>query len=137
MSQQLYRLRNRIHDYYRREESLCVIELIHEYQKRPPNRGRVAANARELVTAVRSQREGATGVDHLMHEFSLSSEEGVALMCVAEALLRIPDSSVKAVAARARVSLSSSLPTAVTMSSAQASTPPVMESRGMLTSAAP
>ena len=91
MSQQLYRLRNRIHDYYRREESLCVIELIHEYQKRLPNRGRVAANARELVTAVRSQREGATGVDHLMHEFSLSSEEGVALMCVAEALLRIPD----------------------------------------------
>ena len=93
MSQQLYRLRNRIHDYYRREESLCVIELIHEYQKRPPNRGRVASNARELVTTVRSQREGATGVDHLMHEFSLSSEEGVALMCVAEALLRIPDSA--------------------------------------------
>ncbi|MDO9735165.1 bifunctional proline dehydrogenase/L-glutamate gamma-semialdehyde dehydrogenase PutA, partial [Glaesserella parasuis] len=33
----------------------------------------------------------ASGVDALMHEFSLSSEEGVALMCLAEALLRIPD----------------------------------------------
>lgn len=91
MYQQLYRLRSKINDYYRRGESLCVAELIHEYQKRPPNTARIAENARDLVVAVRSQREHATGVDHLMHEFSLSSEEGVALMCVAEALLRIPD----------------------------------------------
>ena len=30
-----------------------------------------------------------------MHEFSLSSEEGVALMCLAEALLRIPDNATR------------------------------------------
>jgi RHH-type proline utilization regulon transcriptional repressor/proline dehydrogenase/delta 1-pyrroline-5-carboxylate dehydrogenase len=40
---------------------------------------------------VREKRTRASGVDALMHEFSLSSEEGVALMCLAEALLRIPD----------------------------------------------
>ncbi|MGB7480552.1 MAG: proline dehydrogenase family protein, partial [Burkholderiaceae bacterium] len=44
-----------------------------------------------LVRAVRARRTRASGVDALMHEFSLSSEEGVALMCLAEALLRIPD----------------------------------------------
>ncbi len=44
-----------------------------------------------MVEAVRTKRTRASGVDALMHEFSLSSEEGVALMCLAEALLRIPD----------------------------------------------
>jgi RHH-type proline utilization regulon transcriptional repressor/proline dehydrogenase/delta 1-pyrroline-5-carboxylate dehydrogenase len=47
--------------------------------------------ARRLVTAVREKRTRASGVDALMHQFSLSSDEGVALMCLAEALLRIPD----------------------------------------------
>ncbi|MES2297310.1 MAG: trifunctional transcriptional regulator/proline dehydrogenase/L-glutamate gamma-semialdehyde dehydrogenase [Pseudomonadota bacterium] len=50
------------------------------------------ALAHKLVASVRSKRTRASGVDALMHEFSLSSEEGVALMCLAEALLRIPDS---------------------------------------------
>jgi len=49
--------------------------------------------AHKLVSAVRQQRTRASGVDALMHEFSLSSEEGVALMCLAEALLRIPDNA--------------------------------------------
>ena len=48
--------------------------------------------AHRLVSSVREKRTRASGVDALMHEFSLSSEEGVALMCLAEALLRIPDS---------------------------------------------
>jgi RHH-type proline utilization regulon transcriptional repressor/proline dehydrogenase/delta 1-pyrroline-5-carboxylate dehydrogenase len=47
--------------------------------------------AHRLVSAVREKRTRSSGVDALMHEFSLSSEEGVALMCLAEALLRIPD----------------------------------------------
>jgi RHH-type proline utilization regulon transcriptional repressor/proline dehydrogenase/delta 1-pyrroline-5-carboxylate dehydrogenase len=49
--------------------------------------------AHRLVSAVREKRTRSSGVDALMHEFSLSSEEGVALMCLAEALLRIPDSA--------------------------------------------
>jgi RHH-type proline utilization regulon transcriptional repressor/proline dehydrogenase/delta 1-pyrroline-5-carboxylate dehydrogenase len=48
--------------------------------------------AHRLVSSVREKRTRSSGVDALMHEFSLSSEEGVALMCLAEALLRIPDS---------------------------------------------
>ena len=53
----------------------------------------IASTARHLVEAVRRERTHASGVDALMHEFSLSSHEGVALMCVAEALLRIPDAA--------------------------------------------
>jgi RHH-type proline utilization regulon transcriptional repressor/proline dehydrogenase/delta 1-pyrroline-5-carboxylate dehydrogenase len=47
--------------------------------------------ARRLTVALRAARAGATGVDALMGEFSLSSQEGVALMCLAETLLRVPD----------------------------------------------
>jgi RHH-type proline utilization regulon transcriptional repressor/proline dehydrogenase/delta 1-pyrroline-5-carboxylate dehydrogenase len=47
--------------------------------------------ARSLVTKVRAERSGSSGIDALMREFSLSSQEGIALMCLAEALLRIPD----------------------------------------------
>ncbi|QJD90608.1 trifunctional transcriptional regulator/proline dehydrogenase/L-glutamate gamma-semialdehyde dehydrogenase [Duganella dendranthematis] len=49
--------------------------------------------AQKLVSSVRAERTRASGVDALMHEFSLSSDEGVALMCLAEALLRIPDNA--------------------------------------------
>src|SRR5690242_13797297 len=52
------------------------------------------ALARELAVKVRRDSHALTKqnlVQSLMHEFSLSTEEGVSLMCVAEALLRIPD----------------------------------------------
>jgi len=47
--------------------------------------------ARRLVEAVRKGRRQQGGIDAFMQEYSLSSEEGVVLMCLAEALLRIPD----------------------------------------------
>jgi RHH-type proline utilization regulon transcriptional repressor/proline dehydrogenase/delta 1-pyrroline-5-carboxylate dehydrogenase len=40
---------------------------------------------------VRRKRIGDGGLDAFLHEYALSSQEGVALMCLAEALLRIPD----------------------------------------------
>jgi RHH-type proline utilization regulon transcriptional repressor/proline dehydrogenase/delta 1-pyrroline-5-carboxylate dehydrogenase len=44
-----------------------------------------------LVNAVREQSKAQGGLDAFMHEYDLSSDEGVMLMCLAEALLRIPD----------------------------------------------
>ncbi|HQU90233.1 MAG TPA: proline dehydrogenase family protein, partial [Denitromonas sp.] len=49
------------------------------------------ALAARLVAGLRGDRSRSSGVDALMKEFSLSSQEGVALMCLAEALLRVPD----------------------------------------------
>ena len=40
---------------------------------------------------MRANRQAQGGIDAFMQEYSLSSEEGVVLMCMAEALLRIPD----------------------------------------------
>ncbi|HSD36399.1 MAG TPA: bifunctional proline dehydrogenase/L-glutamate gamma-semialdehyde dehydrogenase PutA [Rhodocyclaceae bacterium] len=84
-------LRDAVTRAYRRAETLCVAALVEELQSRAPDPQQVRQVARRLVQAVRQQRRQASGVDHLMHEFSLSSQEGVALMCLAEALLRIPD----------------------------------------------
>jgi RHH-type proline utilization regulon transcriptional repressor/proline dehydrogenase/delta 1-pyrroline-5-carboxylate dehydrogenase len=84
-------LRSAITEMYRRDEQHCVQQLL---EQAAMTREQVAAAqrlARRLVTRVRETRTRASGVDALMHEFSLSSTEGVALMCLAEALLRIPD----------------------------------------------
>ncbi len=54
----------------------------------------IRKTATQLVENVRAKQKAASklgGVDALMKEYSLSSLEGVALMCLAEALLRIPD----------------------------------------------
>lgn len=54
--------------------------------------------ARQLVTGLRegpAQGGRAGRVQSLMQEYALSSEEGVALMCLAEALLRIPDAGTR------------------------------------------
>ena len=57
------------------------------------------ATAQQLATTlaegVRASRTTSGGVDALMLEFSLESREGIALMCLAEALLRIPDAATR------------------------------------------
>ena len=52
---------------------------------------RVQAQGVELVAAIRRRQREAGGIDALLGEYDLSSDEGIALMCLAEALLRIPD----------------------------------------------
>lgn len=84
-------LRATIRQACRADEAACVAGLLAAYEEARGDRQAVDALARSLVALVRRQRQGASGVDHLMHEFSLSSHEGIALMCLAEALLRIPD----------------------------------------------
>jgi len=79
---------------YRKDEQSAVQWLLSQIREGAPETTLEAQNlAKRLVTAVREKRTRSSGVDALMHQFSLSSEEGVALMCLAEALLRIPDSA--------------------------------------------
>jgi len=59
----------------------------------PPRAAAARALAATLVGELRERRGKSSGVDALMREFSLSSQEGVALMCLAEALLRVPDAA--------------------------------------------
>jgi RHH-type proline utilization regulon transcriptional repressor/proline dehydrogenase/delta 1-pyrroline-5-carboxylate dehydrogenase len=54
-------------------------------------RRRIAELAGRLARAARANRDKHGGIDAFMHEYGLTSEEGIILMCLAEALLRIPD----------------------------------------------
>ncbi|MBN3006785.1 trifunctional transcriptional regulator/proline dehydrogenase/L-glutamate gamma-semialdehyde dehydrogenase [Chromobacterium alkanivorans] len=84
-------LRDAITSAYRRDERECVQALLPQAAMSDGEVKAVQDLARRLVTEVRRERTKSSGVDALMHEFSLDSAEGIALMCLAEALLRIPD----------------------------------------------
>ena len=88
-------LRRKIDLLMRAPEKDCVLALCEAASLPADAQGRVEAAALQLVSNVRARRTRSSGVDALMREFSLSSDEGVALMCLAEALLRIPDSSTR------------------------------------------
>lgn len=76
---------------YRMDETACVQELLKEAALPPDLFGAVQEKARILVSKVREKRLSQSGIDAFMFQYDLSSEEGIALMCLAEALLRIPD----------------------------------------------
>lgn len=88
-------LRQAVTDAYRRDEIEAVQDMLQRAQMSDEERQAASELARRLVTQVRASRTKASGVDALMHEFSLSSDEGIALMCLAEALLRIPDNATR------------------------------------------
>ena len=78
----------------RAPEPDCVRTLIE--QDRLPDAVAAEAErlARNLVERLRAKPR-AGGVEGLVQEYALSSQEGVALMCLAEALLRIPDTATR------------------------------------------
>ncbi|MBI0538424.1 trifunctional transcriptional regulator/proline dehydrogenase/L-glutamate gamma-semialdehyde dehydrogenase [Roseomonas sp. KE2513] len=79
---------------YRRLEERCLPSLVEAAALPQEADARAASLARRLVAALRTKRRGG-GVEALVQEFSLSSQEGVALMCLAEALLRVPDAATR------------------------------------------
>ncbi len=83
--------RRAIAEAYRVPEPVCVPPLIEEARVDPDMAAKIASLAGNLVSKVRGERAHTFGVEALMQEFSLSSREGIALMCLAESLLRIPD----------------------------------------------
>ncbi|MBI2257179.1 MAG: bifunctional proline dehydrogenase/L-glutamate gamma-semialdehyde dehydrogenase PutA [Proteobacteria bacterium] len=85
-------LRQRLRSHYRADESAIVEMLLGQADLPADMQDRIAARARALVEEVRRNRVGQGGIDAFMHAYELSSKEGVVLMCLAEALLRIPDS---------------------------------------------
>src|SRR5437764_11052474 len=85
------RLRAAIRDAHRLDEMEADARILAAADMPPEARERIAVTARRLVDTVRRERLGKGGLDAFLHEYALSSPEGVALMCLAEALLRIPD----------------------------------------------
>ncbi len=84
-------LRQRITSAYLRDESEHLDELLAQALLPPSEQAQVQATAVALVQRTRIRAADPAMVEAFMREYDLSSEEGVLLMCVAEALLRIPD----------------------------------------------
>src|SRR3954447_3704158 len=83
-------LRAAIRDWYRLDETETDTRIAAAAELPAEARDQIGITARRLVAAVRRKRIGG-GLEAFLHEYALSSQEGVALMCLAEALLRIPD----------------------------------------------
>src|SRR5262245_54035647 len=84
-------LRARLRANYRADETSVVQALLAQVELPADVQDKIAQRARQLVQKVRENRVGQGGIDAFMHAYELSSREGVVLMCLAEALLRIPD----------------------------------------------
>ncbi|MGB5940853.1 MAG: bifunctional proline dehydrogenase/L-glutamate gamma-semialdehyde dehydrogenase PutA [Rhodanobacter sp.] len=83
--------RARITAAWLRDETEAVNDLLVQATLPPAEREQVIDVAAGLVTRVRARAGDQSAVESFMRQYDLSSEEGVLLMCVAEALLRIPD----------------------------------------------
>ncbi|MFC5302287.1 bifunctional proline dehydrogenase/L-glutamate gamma-semialdehyde dehydrogenase PutA [Azospira restricta] len=84
-------LRAAIRAHHRADETTLVRELARRARFTPAEQYEILERARPLVEKVRSERTRTTGIDAFLNTYDLSSREGIVLMCMAEALLRIPD----------------------------------------------
>ncbi len=84
-------LRRIIEDHHRADEAESVEQMIEASAIGPSVEKQIEAHAAELVKGVREKGLGGGSLDAFLHEYELSNQEGVTLMCLAEALLRIPD----------------------------------------------
>ena len=87
-------LRTAITAAYRAPEPECVPPLLKLATANADEANRIRTLADNLAAKLRTKTR-SSGVEGLIHEYSLSSQEGVALMCLAEALLRIPDAATR------------------------------------------
>jgi len=74
---------------YRADEESVVGERLSQARLDSTALGEATATARALVKGVRSHKP--SGLDAFLQAYDLGSDEGIAMMCLAEALLRIPD----------------------------------------------
>ena len=84
--------RQAIRDYYLADEHKVIHEMIAGAQLSQAERDAISARAAELVRNVRKSAK-STIMEKFLAEYGLTTKEGVALMCLAEALLRVPDNT--------------------------------------------
>ena len=87
----LTELRTRIRQSTCQDETLCVEALLTAFTPDEHQQELSLRLARDLVTACRHDKHRAGALESFLQEFGLSNREGIALMCLAEALLRVPD----------------------------------------------
>lgn len=78
---------------YAEDDGAMAGRLLAGARRDPAAKARIDARATGLIEAIRSRKVGLGGIEELLREYSLSTKEGLALMVLAEALLRVPDAA--------------------------------------------
>ncbi|MDR2978646.1 MAG: bifunctional proline dehydrogenase/L-glutamate gamma-semialdehyde dehydrogenase PutA [Rickettsiales bacterium] len=82
-------LRKRLQGFYRTDEKSCVRYLVEKAELSADSKNRIYNIAKQVVERIKGNKLDI--IDSFMQQYSLSNDEGIALMCLAESLLRIPD----------------------------------------------
>ena len=88
---QLDSMRARIDAAYLSDETAIIAELLSAWSINEKSKKRIVKAAATLINSVRNSPQANKGIAAFMQSYSLDCEEGVLLMCLAEALMRIPD----------------------------------------------
>lgn len=78
---------------YAPDDAALAAELLTTATLPPDREAQIDAIATDLISAIRGSEHGLGGVEAMLREFALSTKEGLALMVLAEALLRVPDAA--------------------------------------------
>jgi RHH-type proline utilization regulon transcriptional repressor/proline dehydrogenase/delta 1-pyrroline-5-carboxylate dehydrogenase len=97
-------IRQNIRKFYHIDENTAVDHILPVAEVNVSARSRAWERARQMVLKIRQDQSGNGAIDSLLKEYSLSSEEGVVLMCLAEALLRVPDKHTQDALIRDKIS---------------------------------
>src|SRR5690242_11211101 len=76
---------------YAPDDAEIAARLLPASHLAPPQEARIDRTATRLIEAIRSSDDRLGGIEDMLREFALSTKEGLALMVLAEALLRVPD----------------------------------------------
>ena len=78
---------------YAEDDAALARRLLPTGRLEPAREARVDISATRLIEAIRERSGGLGGVEEMLREYALSTKEGLALMVLAEALLRVPDAA--------------------------------------------
>ena len=76
---------------YAPDDDVVAARLLETARWDPAQEARIDRTATRLIEAIRASGDRLGGVEDMLREFALSTKEGLALMVLAEALLRVPD----------------------------------------------
>ena len=78
---------------YAGDDAAIAARLLDSARLAPAQEARIDATALRLIQAIRGRDDRFGGVEDMLREYALSTKEGLALMVLAEALLRVPDAA--------------------------------------------
>ncbi len=102
---ELSQLWEQLEKWYRIDEKISVENLLNQYASIENCHEIATKNAQSIIHQLRQGKLNPLRIESLLRTYRLSTQEGLALMCMAEALLRIPDSSTKSRLIRDKLNL--------------------------------